>query len=602
MDAPARIDDYLPIGDYGVIGNERTAALVGRDGSIDFLCLPRFDSEGVFAALLDPARGGSFTMAPTVPYESSHRYLPGTNVLETTFETADGTVRVIDALSIPLTGPPKWEELIRKVEPVSGRVPMRWALRPRFGWGSRRGSVERRAGAWAVRDGELSLTIRGWGTGEPTTGDGDVESGFVAEKGASPLVVMGIHEDQPWLLSEREDVENRLEETCEYWRRWLQAGRYEGPWKEAVDRSALALAMLVHAPSGSMMAAVTTSLPEAIGGGRNFDYRYCWMRDTAYSLEAIQRFGRVDQVHATLTWLLRTIDATNPNLKPFYGIDGSPHNDQHELGLAGYRGSQPVRSGNNAESQLQLGNYGDLFEASAMFVEGGHSLGPAAAGRLERTVEYLTEVWGRPDASIWELSDSKLYTQGKLGAWVAFDRAVRLAERGELGPKPERLAGWRRARDAAADYLDERCWSESRRTYTRAADDESELDAAALMMAKTGFWEGRADRLRGTVAAVDAELGAGSGLLYRYSGQQDAEGAFVACSFWMIEALAALGETERAAERMDEMVGHTSELGLLSEEIDPGTGELLGNLPQALSHLALINAAFTIERGEQADS
>ena len=594
MSEPRRVDGYAPIADYGVIGNERTAALVGLDGSIDFLCLPRFDSEGVFAAALDPDRGGSFSLEPTVPYESWHRYRPGTNVLETTFETAQGEVRLIDALSIPLTGPPKWEELIRKVEWVGGKVPMRWRVDPRFGWGQRRGTIDHRAGAHAIRDGDLELMVRSWHAGEPAPDGGALAAEFVVEEGTEPLLVLAAHEDQPWLLSDRESVENRLQETCEYWRRWLQGGTYDGPWQGPVERSALALAMLVHAPSGAMMAAVTTSLPEAIGGERNYDYRYCWLRDTAFSLEAIQQFGRVDQVHATLTWMLRAIESTNPNLQPFYGIDGSPHNDQHELPLAGYRGSGPVRSGNDAEDQLQLGNYGDVLQAAAMFVAGGHSLGPNAADRLVRALEYLIEVWPHEDSSIWELPTRRLYTQGKLASWIAFDRGIWLAEKGELDPGDERLERWRGAREQIAAYIDGRCWSEKRQTYTRCADDESELDASVLLLARCGFREGREGRLRSTIDAIETELGAGEGLLYRYSGQRDSEGAFVACSFWLVEALVAVGEGDRAAQVMSELVAHRSTVGLLSEEIDPGSGEFLGNLPQGLSHLALINAAYAL--------
>ncbi len=599
MRAPQRIDGFAPIADYGVIGNERTAALVALDGSIDFLCVPRFDSEGAFAALLDPDRGGSFELAPSIPFEAEHRYLDDTNVLETTYATAAGTVKVLDALTIPLTGPPKWEELVRRVEPLSGSVPMQWRVEPRFGWGSRVGEIEHRAGAVAIRDGDLALVVRAWDAGEVLpTETGAITGEFTTEAGSMPLICLSVHEDQPWLLSDRSAIESRIEETCEYWRRWLAAGSYGGPWRAAVERSALALAMLVHAPSGAMMAAATTSLPEAIGGGRNFDYRYCWLRDTAFCLEAIQQFGRIDQVHATLTWLLRAIDSTSPNLQPFYGIEGSPGGAQHQLPLGGYRGSSPVVAGNDAGDQLQLGNYGDLLQAAEMFVDGGHSLGRSAPGRLATALDYLTVVWRRPDSSIWELPDRRDYTQGKLAAWMAFDRALRLSEEGELSPDERQLGEWSRAKGELAGYIDNRCWSESRRSYSRSAGSD-DLDAGTLLLARSDFLRGREERLRSTIRAIEDELGAGDALLYRYSGMQDQEGAFVACSFWMIEALVAVGEIERAREKMELMVGRTSAVGLLSEEIDPRTGDFLGNLPQALSHLALINAAYALEEGEE---
>jgi GH15 family glucan-1,4-alpha-glucosidase len=593
MRAPQRIDGYAPIADYGVIGNERTAALVALDGSIDFLCLPRFDSDGAFAALLDPDRGGSFSLRPTVPYEASHRYLPQTNVLETTFRTAGGEARVVDALSIPLTGPPKWEELIRRVEWVAGTVPMRWHLDPRLGWGSREPEIVERAGAMAFRDAGIALVVRAWDAGQPAPAERGVAAEFEVTEGSAPLLDLAAYDDQPWLLSDRDTIETRLGETCEYWRRWLDGGSYDGPWKEAVERSALALAMLVHAPSGAMMAAVTTSLPEAIGGSRNFDYRYCWLRDAAFALEAIQRFGRSDQVHATLTWLLRVIEKTNPNLQPFYGIDGAPGSPQQELPLRGWRGTGPPVAGNDADEQLQFGNFGDLIQAAGMFVRGGHSLGRAAAARIATALDFLAEIWVEPDSSIWELPERRDYTQGKLSAWLAFDSALRLREAGELVPDRRRLETWRTARRELADYIDGSCWSERRRSYLDAAGGDG-LDAGTLLLARTRFLDGREERLRSTVAAIAAELGAGGPLLYRYSGMESEEGAFVACSFWMIEALARVGERDRAAELMDAMVAHTSELGLLSEEIDPASGDFLGNLPQGLSHLSLINAAYTL--------
>jgi GH15 family glucan-1,4-alpha-glucosidase len=590
MREPRRIDGYAPIGDYGVIGNERTAALVGLDGSIDYLCLPRFDSAACFSALVDARRGGRFELAPTVPFRASHRYLPGTNVLETTFETADGKARVIDAMSIPLTGPMAWEEIARKVEGLSGTVPMRWRIAPRFGWGDRRGESIEREGGDAIRDGEMSLLVRCWEAGDHACRDGEAWAEFETEEGSSGLIVLASHPRQPWLLDDREAHERRLEETCEYWRRWVAGCRCEGPWRDAVERSALALAVLVHSPSGAMMAAATTSLPEAIGGSRNFDYRYCWLRDTAFVLEAMLQLGRIDQVHATLTWLLRVVEATAPQLDPFYAIDGSPLASQDELDAEGYRGSKPVRIGNNAGDQLQLGNYGDLMQAVRMFVEDGNSVGPGAARMLGGTLDYLRRVWRNPDSSIWELPDRRQYFQGKLAAWMAFDCGLRLHERDEVEGSP---GEWRDARDEVERFIEDECWSEERGAYIFHTETQG-LDASSLLMARTRYFEGHEERFAATARAVREELGAGGALLHRYSGMQEEEGAFVACSFWQIEALARLGRRDEAAELMDDMVGRSSDLGLFSEEIDPASGELLGNVPQALSHLALVNAAFAL--------
>lgn len=593
MRAPTRTDGYAPIGDYGVIGNQRTAALVALDGSIDFFCAPRFDAPSIFAAVVDARRGGTFTLAPAVPYDAEHRYLPETNVLQTTFRTSSGTVRVTDALSVPLSGPFERDELVRKIEGLSGRVPMRWRLAPRFAWGGRRGEVERRGGAWAIRDGSLALVLSAWEAGEPTVEDGDLTGEIHVAEGDAPLLALSVFVSQPWMLPARRAVERRLEETCTYWRRWVADCEYDGPWQDAVRRSALALALLIHAPTGAMMAAVTTSLPERLGGSANFDYRYCWLRDTAFALEAMLQIGRVDQVHATLSWLFRVTATTNPSLQPFYRIDGSPRSSQIELGLEGYRGSVPVVEGNDAGDQLQLGNYGHLLQAAGMFVDGGHALGDASS-LFPAALDYLETVWRRADASIWELPQHEDYTQGKLGAWTAFDRALSLIDRGELRATARQKVAWTTARAEIEAYVDDRCWSDERGAYLRAPGMD-QLDASLLLAGRTSFIDGREDRFRGTVDAISDDLRAGDGLLYRYSSVKGEEGAFAACSFWMVEALAALGDVDRAAGVMEAALSHTSDLGLLSEEIDPEGGGLLGNLPQALSHLALMNAASAVE-------
>jgi pentatricopeptide repeat protein len=308
-------------------------------------------------------------------------------------------------------------------------------------------------------------------------------------------------------------------------------------------------------------------------------------------LEAMLQLGRIDQVHATLTWLLRVVESTAPQLAPFYGIDGSPHASQDELDAEGYRGSEPVRIGNNAGDQLQLGNYGDLLQAVRMFVEDGNSVGPGAARMLGGTLDFLPRVWRNPDSSIWELPDRRQYLQGKLAAWMAFDCGLRLHERGEVEGSP---GSWRAERDEVERFIEERCWSDERGAYVFHADTRG-LDASSLLMARTRYLDGHEERFAATVRAVREELGAGGALLHRYSGMRSEEGAFVACSFWLIEALARLGRRDEAAELMDDMVGRGNDLGLFSEEIDPEGGELLGNVPQALSHLALVNAAFALE-------
>lgn len=592
---PWRIDGYSPIGDYGVIGDGRSAALTALDGSIDWLCVDSFDGPTIFSALLDAERGGSFRLAPAVPFEAERRYLPETNVLETTFRTAEGAVRVTDAMGKPLLQPQDWQELVRRVEGLSGSVPMRWHVRPRLGWDLQRGEVEiHEPDATTIRFGRLTAVVQSWEAGEQRVRDGDVCADVDVREGDEGLIALVFFQDQPRLYFDRAGFISRLDETCEYWRRVAEACHYDGPWREHVVRSALTLHLLLHEPSHAMVAAATTSLPERIGGPKNFDYRYCWLRDTSFALEAMMQLGYADHVHAALTWLLRVCERTHPRLTPFYGLDGAPRRSQRQIGLAGYRGSVPVLEGNAAGDQIQLGNYGDLFGAARMYVADGNTLGPDASHQLGGTIDYLCEIWRNPDASIWEV-DRADYAQGKLAAWSAFDSAIHLAEADAIAHDGDRLERWRRNRADVERFIEERCWSQERRTWTRFPEDSSQLDAGMLVATRSGYAEDKHERLSGTVEALRSELGDGP-LLYRYTGMPEEEGAFVACSFWLVESLAELGEEDEAAEVMDGILGYANDLGLLSEQVDP-SGELLGNMPQALSHLSLINAAFSIRRG-----
>jgi GH15 family glucan-1,4-alpha-glucosidase len=333
-------------------------------------------------------------------------------------------------------------------------------------------------------------------------------------------------------------------------------------------------------------------LPERIGGSRNFDYRYAWLRDANLTLEAMLRLGLRDQVHASLGWMFRTVRRTQPWLRPMYCLDGHPQLPDTSLDLEGYRGSCPVTLGNSAQTQLQLGNFGDLFDMTVKYVEDGNALQPDARVRLSEAADFVCRVWGRRDASIWELEDRRHYTQAKLACWLALDRAITLAERGETAAR--QTSKWRRTRDEIREFLESYCWSPAMRAYRRAADGD-DLDAAVLLASRSSFMEEQPDRLSSTIDAIRSRLGAGGALVYRYSGMEEEEGAFLACSFWVVEALARVGRVDEAAAAMDELIGLANDVGLYSEEIDPTTGEFLGNLPQALSHLALVNAAKAIE-------
>jgi GH15 family glucan-1,4-alpha-glucosidase len=586
-----RRDGYAPIREYGALGDGRTAALVASDGSIDWLCLPNLDSPSVFAALLDAERGGRFALAPTVPFETERRYLPGTNVLETTFRTQAGVVRVTDAMTIPGSGLGPLRELVRVVEGISGSVPLAWAVEPRFGYGRASARFGVRGGVPVADAGASALAVRAWDAGEPEIAEEEIRGRFEAQAGARACLVVTASEQEPLVFPERDQVEERFERTRAAWLEWTDARGYEGPWREQVLRSALALKLLVFSPSGAIAAAPTTSLPETVGGERNWDYRYAWIRDAAFALEALLDLGCPAEAHAFIWWLLHASQLTHPRLQVLYQLDGGDYARERELALAGYRGSQPVRVGNGAVDQRQLDIYGDLFQTIWLYVDRGNELDREAGGRLAKTADLVCDLWRERDRGLWEVrSDSLHFTQSKMMCCVALDRACKLAEGGHL--PDDGLAHWRREAEAARAFVEERCWSEEKRSYVRFAGGE-ELDASVLLGSLMGYCAGDDGRMSATIDAVRRELGHGP-FLYRYTGEdglEGEEGAFLACSFWLAEALARSGRTDEGAELIDELVGHANDVGLYAEEIDPATGEFLGNFPQGFTHLALVSAA-----------
>jgi GH15 family glucan-1,4-alpha-glucosidase len=581
-----RVDDYAAIGDYGVIGDKRTAALVARDGSIDWMAIPTLDGPPAFDALLDSAGGGRFALCPDVPFTAGQAYVEDTNVLQTTFHTDAGVVRVTDALALPASRSLPWTQLLRRVDGLAGDVPMRFDVRPRWdGAGGAGAVVERRDGAVLfVREPDV-LALQAFGA--PT----DARGTFRCAQGDSALLALHVFHDEPVSLEREAALRDRLEETIGHWRRWTHGCRYDGPWLSAVRRSALALDLLVDERTGAIAAAATMGLPERIGGERNYDYRYAWIRDANLTLEAMLNVGLTEQVHASLAWILAAIRRTHPHVQPMYRLSGSPHVPDRRLEWPGYRGSRPVTLGNDARAQLQLGSYGDLFDMVARYVADGGTLPPEIAQRLSAVADHLTRIWRADDAGIWELPDTRPYTQSKLASWVALDRAVRLARAGILDAR--RAHAWQACADAIRRFVHERCWSPARGAYARDAASDA-LDCGLLLAARASFLLDEPERLAATLDVLRRELGAGGPLLYRASGMHEVEGAFLACSFWMVECLARTGRAEEAAEAMDALVALPGPTGLLSEEVDPRTGELLGNLPQALSHLALINAAVAL--------
>ncbi|MGH3031621.1 MAG: glycoside hydrolase family 15 protein [Gaiellaceae bacterium] len=593
-----REDGYARIRDYAALGDGRTTALVALDGSIDWLCLPDVDSPSVFAAILDAERGGRFALAPERPFEAERRYLPGTNVLETTFRTADGAVRVTDAMTLPVTGIVPLREVARRVEGLSGTVPLAWSVEPRFGYGTRRARLGRRNGLAVADAGADAVAVRAWDAGEPELRDGAIAGRFDARAGERTLLVLSGAHQEPLVFPGREETEARLDGTVDFWSGWTRKRDYDGPWKDEVLRSALALKLLVYAPSGAIAAAPTTSLPETLGGERNWDYRFCWIRDSAFTLEALLDLGCPAEAQAFFWWLMHASQLTYPRLQVLYQLDGGNRAPERVLPFRGYRGSSPVRVGNGAVGQRQLDIYGDLFQAVWLYVERGNEIDGEAGNRLAGSADLVCDLWRKPDRGLWEVrSEPVHFVQSKMMCWIALDRAVRLAERGQLSR--EHAARWRREADLIRDFVEERGFSEAKGSYVRYAGSE-ELDASLLLGSLMGYCDGDDPRMVGTIDAVQRELAYGA-YVHRYigvDGLEGEEGAFLCCSFWLVEALARAGQGEAAAELMESLLELSNDVGLYAEEIDLRTGEFLGNFPQGLTHLALVSAAVACARAD----
>jgi GH15 family glucan-1,4-alpha-glucosidase len=595
----ARVKRYAPLRDYAAIGDGRTVALVARDGSIDWLPLPDLDSPSVFAAVIDSERGGRFELEPDNPYDLERRYLPDTNVLETTFVTAAGSVRVTDALTLPSDRLDPFRELQRRVEGLAGTVTLRWRLEPRFGYGGARVRFGRNGGVWVASSGSDALALCSFHAGEPIL-DGDGWHGrFTVSGGSSALLAASHAHQEPLVLPGRDDLDARLEQTCATWRTWARQRRYDGPWRDAVVRSALALKLLVYAPSGAIAAAATASLPEEIGGTRNWDYRYSWIRDSAFTIAAFLQLGCGAETNAYFWWLMHATQLTAPRLRVLYRLDGGTRTPETELSLEGYRGSRPVRIGNGAGEQLQLDTYGELMQSAWLYASVGNRIDRDIGRRLAGLADHVCASWREPDAGIWEVrSDPVHFTQSKMMCAIALERACQLAEL-ELLPQ-RRVAHWRANAEAIRDFVERRCWSDSLRSYTRFAGSD-ELDASLLLGVLHGFQDPLEQRMEATVATIARELKHGP-FVRRYTGEDGlpgSEGAFLACSFWLVEALALVGRREDANELMRQLVALANDVGLYSEEIDPASGDFLGNLPQGLTHLALISAACALARAER---
>jgi len=603
---------YQPIESYGVIGDMHTVALVGMNGSIDWFCFPHFDSPSVFAAILDDRKGGHFAIAPAVDgVRHKQFYWPATNVLITRFLSPDGVGEITDYMpvGVPLRGHGH-HQLVRSVTMVRGAMPFRMECRPAFNYARDRHDIHTSAEGACLHSPGLSL---GLATRIPLKRDGvGVSAEFTLHEGQTATFVLQDIEPGAGCgpsLSEAEAAE-LFRQTVEYWRRWIAKCTYTGRWREMVHRSALALKLLTYEPTGAIVAAPTSSLPEEIGGERNWDYRYTWIRDAAFTLYALLRVGFTDEAARFMHWLESRCEELNPDgsLQVMYGIDGRHTLTEETLDhLAGYRGSRPVRIGNGAYNQLQLDIYGELMDSVYLYNKYGTPISYDLWTHLRRLTNWVCDNWRQKDEGIWEVRGGRQhFVYSKLMCWVALDRALRLADKRSFPADRDR---WLTVRDQIYEEIMSRGWSPKRQAFIQHYGSES-LDAANLMMPLVFFVSPTDPRMLKTLEATNCPPERGgllsNSLVFRYNlkehmdGLRGEEGTFNICTFWLVEALTRAGREDRT--RLDEarlmfeqMLGHANHLGLYAEETGP-VGEALGNFPQAFTHLALISAAFNLDR------
>ncbi|WP_433870524.1 glycoside hydrolase family 15 protein [Saccharopolyspora sp. CA-218241] len=600
-----------PIEHYALVSDLRTAALIGRDGSVDWLCLPRFDSPSCFCRLLGGDAEGHWQIAPTGPVrEVRRRYRGDALVLETEFHTDDGVVRLIDTMPPHEKNQGDEPCLVRAVEGVSGHVEigMRWVIR--FAYGEAIPWVHRVRATEPVLD-EYIVAIAG---PHSVVLRGDLLPHRVEHERAHQLTrTVAAGERYSWVLQWAPDPDDlpapmdpdqEIRDSEDFWREWGSRITYDGPHRDAVHRSLVTLKAMTYAPTGGIVAAPTTSLPEAIPGDRNWDYRYCWLRDATMALLALDNFGCYEEAAAWRRWLVRAVAGDPSQVRIMYGIDGARHLPEWEADwLPGYHGNGPVRLGNDAYRQRQLDIYGEVMDALHLARERGVTENAESWGVQRGMLEHLERIWRRPDRGLWEVrGPERVFTHSRVMVWVAFDRAVRAAEEDGLPGPVER---WRELRDTVHAEVLERGWNSEVGAFTQYYGG-TELDAATLLLPTVGFLPGDDERVVATVRAVQRELQHDGVLVDRYStaaqrhavdGLSGVEGSFLACSFWMVEALVEIGERDEAEAMFERLLELTNDVGLLAEEYDAVAERFTGNFPQAFSHLGLVNAASTLYLG-----
>jgi len=597
--------DYQPIAEHGLIGDLHTVALVDTDGRIDWYCCPRFDSPSVFASLLDDERGGHYTIRPADPgWSAKQLYFPDTNVLITRFLSEDGVGEIEDFMPVGehRDGGEHRQRIVRRVVAVRGKVRFELECRPAFDYGRAKHTTESHFFGVLFTSSDCTIALES-STELLLDGDGAVAE-FELDAGETATFVLehvpsGAYHPHGHSHEEMRDL---VRATVRFWRDWLSQSTYRGRWREMVNRSALTLKLLTYAPTGAIVAAPTTSLPEQLGGSRNWDYRYVWIRDAAFSLYALLRLGFREEAEAFMNWLMARFreseaDGDSGPLQVMYAVDGTRELPEVELDdLVGYRDSAPVRIGNGAAGQLQLDIYGELVDSIYLFDRYGDPIVSESWTDLCRVVEWVCQNWERPDEGIWETRGGRQrFTYSRLMCWVAIDRAVRIARDRGL---PGDIVAWMHTRDQIYLWIMEHGWNEERQAFVQHEGSDV-LDASLLMMPLVKFVAPKDPRWLSTLDAIGEELVSDS-LVYRYNveaspdGLRGDEGTFSICSFWYVEALARAGRLEDARLAFEKMLTYANHLGLFSEEIGP-TGELLGNFPQAFTHLALISAAVNLD-------
>ncbi len=592
--------DGPSIAQHGLIGDLRTCALVATDGTIDWFCAPRFDSGSVFGAILDPDAGGSWTLTPVCDRAASHQfYLPESATLITRFLTEHGVIEVHDFMPVLRPGDAEHRQrLVRRIVAVRGTTTVRMTLDARPDYGRARFAVASRAGRVDFRSDQLAMTLT------PTTDvrvDGGVVSAeFTVRTGDVTQFVLEVLDSPDGDADDAPDVDALFEATAQFWRTWLAKSRYRGRWREMVERSAITLKLLTHEPSGAIIAAPTTSLPETIGGERNWDYRYVWMRDAGFSLYALLSLGFDDEAHAFIEWLSRRLgrgereaDGLGP-LRVLYDIDGNTPEEIELDHLRGHLDSKPVRVGNAAAEQLQLDIYGDLIDSVYLFNKYGAGISYDAWSDVSYVIGWVVDNWQRDDAGMWEVRDGdRANTTSRLMCWVALERAIRIARQRGL---PADLVTWSRVRDEIYHRIMTACWNAELQTFTRFEDDDT-LDAGVLLMPMVKFISPIDPRFLSTLAAIEDQLVTDS-LVFRYDdsdGLDGKEGTFSLCTFWYVEALTRAGRLRDAQLALEKMFTYANHVGLYAEQVS-ATGDQVGNFPQAFTHLSLISAAINLDR------